>query len=148
MKQYTLIKLPLKELTDCSFHVTMNRAEEIDKGYLIAQNPSLLFDQIERIRGRELVHLKEIIPGTARKNPKQESGLRHILNDGFFYNGIHYNRFGKSASQAKDGITAFVCDDLYLELYAVTQMDIQIRKGFPNYGMRYFQIRSPAMPSF
>lgn len=126
MKQYTLIKLPLKELTDCSFHVTMNREEEIDKGYLIAQNPSLLFDQIERIRGRELVHLKEIILVTARKNPKQESGLRHILNNGFFYNGIHYNRFGKSASQAKDGITAFVCDDLYLELYAVTQMDIQI----------------------
>ena len=42
----------------------------------------------------------------AKKNPKQEESLRKILNDGFTYNGIHYSRFGKSASQGKDGITA------------------------------------------
>ena len=126
MKQYTLIKLPLKELTDHAFHVTMNREEEIDKGYLIAQSPSLLFDQIERIRGKTSVHLNEIILVVAKKNPKQEADLRHILNEGFFYNSIHYNRFGKSASQAKDGITAFVCDELFDELYTITQMDIPI----------------------
>lgn len=126
MKQYTLIKLPLKELIDHSFYVTMDREEEIEKEYLIAQSPSLLFDQIERIRGEASAHLKEIILVVAKKNPKQESDLRHILNEGFFYNGIHYNRFGKSASQAKDGITAFVCDDLFDELYTITQMDIQI----------------------
>ena len=126
MKQYTLIKLPLKELIDHSFYVTMDREEEIEKEYLIAQSPSLLFDQIERIRGEASAHLKEIILVVAKKNPKQESDLRHILNEGFFYNGIHYARFGKSASQAKDGITAFVCDDLFDELYTITQMDIQI----------------------
>lgn len=126
MKQYTLIKIPLKELINHAFHITISRKEEIENGFLIAQNPSLLFDQIERIRGRELVHLNDIILVTARRNPKQESDLRRILSEGFFYNGIHYNRFGKSASQAKDGITAFVCDDLFEELYAVTQMDLKI----------------------
>lgn len=62
----------------------------------------------------------------AKKNPKQEKDLRHILDEGFIYNGIHYSRFGKSASQGKDGITAFVCDDIFDELYMITQMDIEI----------------------
>lgn len=62
----------------------------------------------------------------AKKNPKQEESLRRILNNGFTYNGIHYSRFGKSASQGKDGITAFVCDEIFDELYLITQMDIKI----------------------
>lgn len=62
----------------------------------------------------------------AKKNPKQEKDLRYILDKGFVYNGIHYSRFGKSASQGKDGITAFVCDDIFDELYMITQMDIKI----------------------
>jgi len=52
--------------------------------------------------------------------------LRYILSEGFTYNGVHYTRFGKSASQGKDGITAFVCDDIFDELYMITQMDIAI----------------------
>lgn len=39
---------------------------------------------------------------------------------------MHYSRFGKSASQGKDGITAFVCDSIFDELYLITQMDIKI----------------------
>lgn len=62
----------------------------------------------------------------AKKNPKQEKDLRHILEKGFTYNSIHYSRFGKSASQGKDGITAFVCDSIFDELYMITQMDIEI----------------------
>ena len=62
----------------------------------------------------------------AKKNPKQEDYLRHILDVGFTYNGIHYSRFGKSASQGKDGITAFVCDSIFNELLMITQMDIKI----------------------
>ena len=64
----------------------------------------------------------------AKKNPKQEKDLRHILDVGFTYNGIHYSRFGKSASQGKDGITAFVCDSIFDELYMITQMDIKIEE--------------------
>lgn len=54
--------------------------------------------------------------------------MRYILDVGFTYNGIHYSRFGKSASQGKDGITAFVCDSIFDELYMITQMDIKIEE--------------------
>lgn len=85
-----------------------------------------MFDQIERLRGKPSLHISEIILVVAKKNPKQEKELRDILNNGFTYNSIHYSRFGKSASQGKDGITAFVCDSIFDELYMITQMDIQI----------------------
>ncbi|MGN0407194.1 MAG: hypothetical protein ACI4EJ_02945 [Bacteroides sp.] len=124
--QYTLIKLPIKEIAEQNFDVHITKDEEIDREYLISQGPSLLFDQIERIRGKFSSHIDEIILITAKKEPKQENNLKHILNNGFLYNGIHYNRFGKSASQGKAGITAFVCDSIYDELYMITQMDIAI----------------------
>lgn len=104
----------------------MSIDEEIENEYLITQGTSPLFDQVERIRGRSASHIKEVILVVAKKNPNQENDLRNILNNGFTYNGIHYSRFGKSASQGKDGITAFVSDDIFDELYMVTQMDIKI----------------------
>lgn len=106
----------------------ISKDEEIDKEYLIAQGDSLLFDQIERLRGEFSSHIGEIILVVAKKNPKQEKDLRHILDKGFTYNGVHYSRFGKSASQGKDGITAFVCDSIFDELYMITQMDIEIEE--------------------
>ena len=106
----------------------ISKDEEIDKEYLIAQGNSLLFDQIERLRGEFSSHIGEIILVVAKKNPKQEKDLRHILDKGFTYNGVHYSRFGKSASQGKDGITAFVCDSIFDELYMITQMDIEIEE--------------------
>lgn len=99
---------------------------EIENEYLIEQGDSPLFDQIEKLRGRKTTHISEIILMVAKKNPKQESALRQILDTGFTYNGVHYTRFGKSASQGKDGITAFVCDEIFDELYMITQMDIEI----------------------
>lgn len=109
-----------------NYSVSLDRQKEIDNEYLITQSNSLLFDQIERIRGFRTLHIKELILVVAKKNPKQENDLRDILNDGFTYNGIHYSRFGKSASQGKAGITAFVSDDIFDELYMTTQMDIII----------------------
>lgn len=123
-KQYTLIKLPLKELISHNFNMTISRDLEIEEGYFVTQEDSLLFDQIERLRGVPSSHIDEVILVTAKKSPKQEKALRHILNEGFYYNGIHYSRFGKSASQAKEGITAFVCDNIFDELYRITMMDI------------------------
>ena len=124
--QYTLVKVPIKELIKQDFNATVSRDEEIDKEYLIAQGTSLLFDQIERLRGKFSTHISELMLVVAKKNPKQENDLRYILDEGFAYNGIHYSRFGKSASQGKDGITAFVCDEIFDELYMITQMDIEI----------------------
>ena len=118
--QYTLNKIPIKEIIEQNFDV------KPDNKYIVKQGDSLLFDQIERIRGNRSSHINEIILVDAKKNPKTEQYLRHILNNGFKYNKILYRRFGKSASQAKQGITAFVCDDIYDELYKVSQMDIKI----------------------
>ena len=126
--QYTLVKIPIKEIINQDYDVIMDRDTEIQNEYLITQGTSLLFDQIERLRGRFTSHIKEIILVVAKKNPKQEEYLRHILNEGFTYNGVHYSRFGKSASQGKDGITAFVCDEIFDALYTITQMDIPIEE--------------------
>ena len=90
---------------------------------MIAQGTSLLFDQIERLRGKQLSHINELMLVVAKKNPKQEKDLRYILDKGFIYNGTHYSRFGKSASQGKDGITAFVCDDIFDELSTTALAD-------------------------
>lgn len=124
--QYTLVKVPLKEIVEQDYDVIIDKDTEIKNEYLITQGTSLLFDQIERLRGKFTSHINEVILVVAKKNPKQEEYLRHILNEGFTYNGIHYSRFGKSASQGKDGITAFVCDEIFDELYLITQMDIEV----------------------
>lgn len=126
--QYTLVKIPIKEIINQDYNVVIDRETEIKNEYLITQGTSLLFDQIERLRGRFASHISEVILIVAKKNPKQEEYLRRILNEGFTYNGIHYSRFGKSASQGKDGITAFVCDDIFDELYMITQMDIEVEE--------------------
>lgn len=126
--QHTLIKLPIRELISQDFNILADRETERNKGYLTAHGDSLLLDQIERLRGKPALHVEEMILVSAGKNPRQEQELRYLLKNGFHYNGIHYSRFGKSASQAKEGITAFVCDRIFDELYRITQMDIPVRE--------------------
>lgn len=125
-KTFTLIKLPIKEIISYHYNITLDRDTEIANEYLIQQGNSLFFDQIERLRGKYSAHISEVILMVAKKNPRQEKELRYILQKGFTYNGTHYRRFGKSASQGKDGITAFVCDEMLEELYRISQMDIPI----------------------
>ena len=79
--QYTLIKLPLKELISQNFNVTLSKADAISKEYMIAQDNSLLFDQIERLRGKPSAHINELILIVAKRNPKQETALRHVLSN-------------------------------------------------------------------
>lgn len=106
--------------------MTIDKKTEIDSEYIIKQGDSPLFDQIEQLRGFHAQHISELILVVAKKNPKQEKDLKYILSNGFLYNGVHYTRFGKSASQGKAGITAFVCDEIFDKLYTITQMDIEI----------------------
>jgi hypothetical protein len=126
--QYTLVKIPIKEIIKQEYDVKLTQTQEIDNEYLIKQGNSPLFDQIEMLRGYFCERINEIILVVAKKNPSQEEYLRYVLDNGFSYNGVHYKRFGKSASQGKDGITAFVCDDIFEELYMITQMDIEIKE--------------------
>ena len=83
--QYTLVKIPIKEIINQDYNVTIDRETEIKNEYLITQGTSLLFDQIERLRGKFTSHINEVILIVAKKNPKQEECLRHILNEGFIY---------------------------------------------------------------
>ena len=85
----------------------------IKNQYLIAQPNSLFFDQIERLRGNFSEHISEVILLEAKKNPKTQEQLEYILNNGFILNNVKYSRFGKSASQGKDGITAFVDEKIF-----------------------------------
>lgn len=65
--QYTLIKIPIKELIKQNFNATVSRDLEINEEYLIAQGDSPLFDQIERLRGHFSSHINEIILVVAKK---------------------------------------------------------------------------------
>lgn len=123
-QQYSLLKFPIKLLIKSDYIVSLTSEEE--DTYTIQQGDSLLFDQIERLRGSFSSKVKELILIEAPKNPKTESSLKEILDEGFYYNGVHYVRFGKSASQGKAGITAFLDESMYDELYKVTQMDVEI----------------------
>lgn len=48
--EYTLIKIPIKEIIKQNFDVLLDRDTEINNEYLIKQGTSPLFDQIERIK--------------------------------------------------------------------------------------------------
>lgn len=128
IQQYTLFKIPIKEIINSDYNLKITTEYAIKNQYLIAQPSSLFFDQIERLRGNFSEHISEVILIEAKKNPKTQEQLEYILNNGFVLNGIKYIRFGKSASQGKDGITAFVDEEIYEELYTITQMDIQIKE--------------------
>ena len=123
---YTLFKIPLKELIKNKFKMSCSIEEGIKNELIIKQPNSPIFDQIQRLRGRPCSHISELILVEAKKNPKTESDLRYVLSSGFEFNGSRYVRFGKSASQGKNGITAFVVEDIYDELYKITQMDIEV----------------------
>lgn len=125
-QQFTLLKLPIQEIIAQNFDLTLSQEKE--ELLLVTQSNSLLFDQIERLRGHFSKHISELILVSARKSANTASALTYILEKGFFYNGLPYKRFGKSASQAKDGITAFVLDSMFEELYHITQMDIPVKK--------------------
>lgn len=125
---YTLFKLPLKELISQNYEVSLSMQLAVEMDYLVKQSNSLFFHQVERLRGYQTGHIAEVILIIAKKNPRQEEALRFVMEYGFSCNGIHYSRFGKSASQGKAGITAFVCDSMFEELYTISQLDIPINQ--------------------
>ena len=106
----------------------MTKDEELQKDYLIAQQNSLLLDQLRQIRGKDSVRINELILVEAKKNKNTKEATQHILRNGFDYNDVHYVRFGKSSSQGKAGITVFINSEIYNEMFIITQLDIPIDK--------------------
>ena len=75
--QYTLIKIPLRELIRNDFDLQLTEAEEINREYLVAQGDSLLFDQIERLRG-------EIAENTRSEASQGKDGITAFVCDSIF----------------------------------------------------------------
>jgi hypothetical protein len=126
-----MLKLPIDLVIKNNFN--LNFSEEQEKSYLIAQGDSLFIDQLWQICGHLFVEnennsikLPQIVLIEAKKSESKNKYIKKVLEDGFAYNGIHFIRFGKSASQGKDGITMFIDESLYEPLFQRSQLDIQV----------------------
>ena len=69
-QQFTLVKIPIRLLIDNGYSVKLST--EAQNEYLIAQGNSLLFDQIERLRGHFSKQIDELMLVVAKKNKKIE----------------------------------------------------------------------------
>lgn len=126
IKLYDILKINIGDLIKSDFDLYINKEDEHQ--YLIRQQESPLFDQIKLIRGYETKKIKELIFVEAKHNKKKRPQLEEILRNGFDYNNIHYVRFGKSNSQAKDGITVFIDSDFYNEMMERSQLGVTVEK--------------------
>ncbi|NFF77312.1 hypothetical protein FCV38_10050 [Clostridium sporogenes] len=80
----------------------------------------------EKDKLKQLQKIDEFIFVEAPKRNKKS--LKKILREGFYYNNEKYIRFGKSASQAKNGITVFVKAKYYYEMFERSQLGVPIKK--------------------
>lgn len=100
--------------------------------YLIDHDDSLFDDQLRRIAEDSFwsipytnrIRIPQLILVEAKKNPKLEPRIRELIRNGFSLNGTHYIRYGKSASQAKAGITLFVDEEYAPELIDISMLGI------------------------
>lgn len=126
IKLYDILKINIMDLIKSNFDLHIQKEDEYQ--YKIRQQESPLFDQIRIIRGYETNKINELIFVQAKHNKKRKPLLERLLKEGFNYNDIPYVRFGKSNSQAKDGITVFVKKDFYKEIMERSQLGIEINK--------------------
>lgn len=126
VKMYDILKININDLPKPSFDLQMSSKTEFR--HLIRQQNTPLFEQIKKLRGYETKKIEELIFLEAKHNKKKISYLKTVLKDGFMYNGRHYKRFGKSASQAKDGVTVFIASDYYDEVMESSQLGIEVDK--------------------
>lgn len=87
---------------------------------------SPLFDQIERLRGWPEEFIDEFVLVDAKKNPSKEAEMIRMMSDGFYLNGVHYVRFGKSAAQGKNGITGFIDERIYDQMFEISQLGVHV----------------------
>jgi hypothetical protein len=69
-QQFILAKIPIKLIIKNSYNISLKQDDEEE--FLIEQSQSLLFDQIERIRGSFSKRINEFILVEAQKNPRTE----------------------------------------------------------------------------
>lgn len=123
---FSLTKIKIQQIISSKFNLVMNEEELIK--HKISQQDTPLFRQLALIREEDTDHIDELIFVEAKHNKKRKPYLTALLYEGFTFNGKLYKRFGKSSSQAKDGITIFIREDFYEEMMRRSQLDVQIDK--------------------
>jgi len=123
-EQYDILSITIQQIIKAEFDLHIDD----ETLYIIQQQDSPLFNQIELIRGYPSLKIKELIYVEATHSKNRKPKLEKLLKDGFKYNDIQYVRFGKSGSQAKDGITVFIDKDFYDEMMERSQLGVTVEK--------------------
>lgn len=96
--------------------------------FKIAQDTSQAFYQLERVRGKQARFLSEVIYLEAKHDKTKVDLYTDILSNGLTFNGKKYLRFGKSNSQAKDGITVYIQEEYHKDLMDISMLDLMPKK--------------------
>ena len=122
----TLLKIDMKEIkiSDDKNEISLDKKEYNE--HLLNQQHSLLLRQIKLITKKEDNLIKEFILVDCSIGKKKDKELENLLRNGFYLNNIKYVLFGKSSSQAKEGIICFVEESISEELNKRITLDIDL----------------------
>ncbi|QWU13388.1 hypothetical protein SAMN04487895_10354 [Paenibacillus sophorae] len=123
---FDVLKIKLKQIIDSDFNLKLSPEEESE--FIIRQETTPLTDQLAVVNGYQAERLDDLIVLDGKKDNKKESYLKRALRQGFIYNGAKFVRFGKSSSQAKDGITVFIKEVISKEMQERSCLGLHIKK--------------------
>lgn len=123
---YDVLSIKIQDIISSEFNLHIEKKDE--HKFIIREQGTSIFKQLSLIRGYETKKIKELIFVEAKHNKKRLEPLQKILREGFKYNDKHYVRFGKSNSQAKDGITVFIDREFFDEMMERSQLGVEIEK--------------------
>jgi hypothetical protein len=126
IKMFDILKIKIQDIIKSNFSLHIDDNEQ--SKYIIRQQDTPLFRQLSLIRGYENKIITELIFVEAKHNKKRTEDLKKLLQEGFTYNDKHYVRFGKSSSQAKDGITVFIDASIHPNMLERSQLGVGIDK--------------------
>ena len=112
----TLLKINMKEIKISDDKNEINLDNKEYKEHLLNQQHSLLLRQIKLITEKVDNLIKEFVLVDCSSGKKKDKELENLLRNGFYLNNIKYVLFGKSSSQAKEGIICFVTESIFEEL--------------------------------
>ncbi len=130
--QYKVLKINIREFIikeeKISSIIPITLTDQDKEKFYIEQDSTDVFRQLERLRGFQIQKIEEIIFLEAKHNKKQHELQENIFNNGIEINGSKYFRFGKSNSQAKDGVTVFMREDVYEEMNVISHLELDVKE--------------------
>lgn len=123
-EQYFILKINVNDIVSSGYDLKYD--DEHEERCKIAEGESPLIYQIERVRGKKEIFVKELICVLAKHNKKKWPEYTELFENGFYYNGVHYSRLGKSASQSKDGVTVFIVSSMLDEIMKISMLDMNV----------------------